>query len=49
MKGTIVVVEDEANIADLVGMYLEREGFRVLKCRDRAPPGWTPSSRSGRA
>jgi two-component system alkaline phosphatase synthesis response regulator PhoP len=32
VKGTIVVVEDEANIADLVGMYLEREGFRVLKC-----------------
>ncbi|MCJ7672604.1 MAG: response regulator, partial [Acidimicrobiia bacterium] len=30
-KGTIVVVEDEANIADLVGMYLERDGFRVLK------------------
>jgi len=31
-KGTIVVVDDEPNIADLVGMYLEREGFRVLKC-----------------
>jgi two-component system, OmpR family, response regulator len=31
-KGTIVVVDDEANIADLVAMYLEREGFRVLKC-----------------
>ncbi len=31
-KGTIVVVDDEANIADLVGMYLERDGFRVLKC-----------------
>jgi len=30
-QGTIVVVEDEDNIADLVGMYLEREGFRVLK------------------
>jgi two-component system, OmpR family, alkaline phosphatase synthesis response regulator PhoP len=30
-RGTIVVVDDEANIADLVGMYLEREGFRVLK------------------
>jgi DNA-binding response OmpR family regulator len=30
-KGTVVVVEDEANIADLVGMYLEREGYRVLK------------------
>ena len=31
-KGTIVVVDDEANISDLVGLYLEREGFRVLKC-----------------
>jgi DNA-binding response OmpR family regulator len=30
-KGTIVVVDDEDNIADLVGLYLEREGFRVLK------------------
>jgi DNA-binding response OmpR family regulator len=30
-KGPIVVVDDEANIADLVGMYLERDGFRVLK------------------
>src|ERR1700730_16632361 len=34
-KGTIVVVDDEPNIAALVGMYLEREGFRVLK----APSG----------
>jgi DNA-binding response OmpR family regulator len=30
-KGTIVVVDDEANIADLVDLYLAREGFRVLK------------------
>lgn len=30
-RGTIVVVDDEANIADLVGMYLDREGFRVVK------------------
>lgn len=30
-KGTIVVVDDEPNIADLVGLYLERDGFRVLK------------------
>ena len=30
-KGTIVVVDDEDNIADLVGLYLEREGYRVLK------------------
>ncbi len=30
-KGTIVVVDDEANIADLVDLYLAREGFRVRK------------------
>ena len=30
-RGTIVVVDDEANIADLVEMYLDREGFRVVK------------------
>jgi DNA-binding response OmpR family regulator len=29
--GTILVVEDEANIADLVELYLRKEGFRVLK------------------
>jgi two-component system, OmpR family, response regulator len=28
-KGTIIVVEDEVNIAELVSMYLERDGFRV--------------------
>src|SRR5207244_7264484 len=27
----IVVVDDEPNIADLVDLYLAREGFRVLK------------------
>jgi DNA-binding response OmpR family regulator len=30
-SGTILVVDDEANIADLVEMYLRKEGFRVLK------------------
>src|SRR5436309_1576285 len=30
-KGTIAVVDDEANIADLVELYLAREGFRVVK------------------
>jgi DNA-binding response OmpR family regulator len=30
-KGTIVVVDDEVNIADLVELYLAREGFRVFK------------------
>jgi DNA-binding response OmpR family regulator len=29
--GTIVVVEDDTNIADLVDMYLRREGFRVIQ------------------
>jgi two-component system, OmpR family, response regulator len=28
-KGTVVVVEDEKNIAELVRLYLERDGFRV--------------------
>jgi DNA-binding response OmpR family regulator len=30
-KGTIVVVEDEPNIADLVEMYLRRDGYRVIQ------------------
>ncbi|MGH9042396.1 MAG: response regulator transcription factor, partial [Acidimicrobiia bacterium] len=29
--GTILVVDDEENIADLVELYLRKEGFRVLK------------------
>src|SRR5437588_7751095 len=29
--GTIVVVEDDPNIADLVDMYLRREGYRVIQ------------------
>src|SRR5687767_12042127 len=29
--GTIVVVEDDPNIADLVDLYLRRDGFRVLQ------------------
>jgi DNA-binding response OmpR family regulator len=29
-RGTIVVIDDEANIAELVGLYLDREGFRVV-------------------
>jgi two-component system OmpR family response regulator len=30
-RGTIVVVDDEPNIADLVELYLARDGYRVLK------------------
>ena len=33
-QGTIVVVEDDPNIADLVDMYLRREGFRVIQAAD---------------
>jgi DNA-binding response OmpR family regulator len=29
--GTVVVVEDDPNIADLLDMYLRQEGFRVLQ------------------
>jgi DNA-binding response OmpR family regulator len=32
--GTIVVVEDDPNIADLLDMYLRREGFRVVQAAD---------------
>ncbi len=30
-RGTVVVVDDERNIADLVELYLGREGYRVVK------------------
>jgi DNA-binding response OmpR family regulator len=30
-RGTVLVVDDEANIADLIELYLQREGFRVVK------------------
>ena len=33
-SGTILVVEDDPNIADLVDMYLRRDGFRVLQAAD---------------
>ena len=33
-QGTIVVVEDDPNIADLVELYLRREGYRVLQAAD---------------
>ena len=34
--GTVVVVEDDHNIADLVELYLRREGYRVLQAVDGA-------------
>ncbi|MHB8681907.1 MAG: response regulator transcription factor [Acidimicrobiales bacterium] len=35
-ESTIVVIEDDHNIADLLGMYLRREGYRVLQAEDAA-------------
>src|SRR5947199_5610274 len=32
--GTVVVVEDDRNIADLVELYLREEGFRVVQATD---------------
>jgi DNA-binding response OmpR family regulator len=34
VETAVVVVEDDANIADLVDMYLRREGYRVFLCPD---------------
>jgi len=34
--GTVIVVEDDPHIADLVDLYLRREGFRVLLAGDGA-------------
>lgn len=33
-NGTVIVVEDDPHIADLVDLYLRREGFRVLLAGD---------------
>ena len=32
--GTIVVIEDDPHISDLVDMYLRREGYRVIQASD---------------
>ena len=32
--GTIVVIEDDHNISDLVDLYLRRDGFRVIQAAD---------------
>jgi len=33
-NGTVVVIEDDHHISDLVAMYLRRDGFRVLQSDD---------------
>ena len=34
--GTVVVIEDDHNISDLVDLYLRRDGFRVIQAGDGA-------------
>jgi DNA-binding response OmpR family regulator len=34
LTGTVVVIEDDPHIADLVDLYLRKDGFRVLLARD---------------
>jgi CheY-like chemotaxis protein len=43
-KGTVLLVEDEASIADLVRLYLERDGFRVVWRTDGPSGPSTPSA-----
>jgi len=33
-RDTIVVIEDDRNISDLVAMYLQKQGYRVLQAED---------------
>lgn len=34
MRENILIVDDEHEIADLVGLYLENEGYQMFKCYD---------------
>ena len=36
MRRTVLIVEDEAEIADVLRQYLERDGYRVAVCGDGA-------------
>jgi DNA-binding response OmpR family regulator len=36
MQKTILIIEDDRNIAELITLYLEKEGFRVLHSADGA-------------
>ncbi|MHB8218866.1 MAG: response regulator transcription factor [Acidimicrobiales bacterium] len=45
-SGTVVVIEDDAHIADLVAMYLRRDGFRVLST-DRGITGLERAAETG--
>ena len=46
MEGTVVVIEDDPHIADLVALYLRRDGFRVLLF-DRGEAGIAAARREG--
>jgi len=42
-NGTVIVIEDDAHISDLVAAYLRRDGFRVLQRPDGSPASTRPS------
>ena len=46
MNQSILIVDDEKEIADLVEVYLQNEGYHVLKCYNgtEAINMWKPSS-----
>ena len=33
-RGTVLVIDDDAPSRELIGRYMEKEGYRVLKARD---------------
>ncbi len=33
MKGTVLIIEDEKDLAELIKLYLEKEGLRTVLCR----------------
>jgi len=42
-NGTVIVIEDDAHISDLVAAYLRRDGFRVLQRPTGSPASTRPS------
>jgi DNA-binding response OmpR family regulator len=45
MPETILVVDDDPHIIELAELYLEQEGFRVIRAGTAGPPWTRPSAR----
>ena len=46
MAKKVLIVEDDSNIAELLNLYLEKEGFEPLVAKDRRQGGWSSSGLS---